>query len=91
MLRKRLRLPELPAGTYFPRVQGGLFGTRYRVSSIMLGDADQDLDLDLHDVAAFQGCFGAAGTSCQSSDLNLDGGVDLADAAILTQSLTGPN
>jgi len=48
------------------------------------GDVDCDGDIDLDDFAAFDACFGSAGTgSCRKADIDLDGDVDCDDFASL--------
>jgi len=57
------------------------------------GDADEDDDLDLVDVAALQECFASvdvAGDWCGPLDRQPDGLVDLIDAASVLNRLTGP-
>jgi len=90
-----LDVPDLPSGTYFLKLEGGAFGTRFVLNSIELGDLDGDHDVDLRDVAAFQICFGGQDgqpltPECQIGDLNRDGYIDLQDLALLTTVLRGP-
>ena len=58
------------------------------------GDLDGDGDVDLHDFAIFQGCFGGPGVEvgqqCQLADLDSDGDVDLQDFALFVMNFTGP-
>jgi sulfatase modifying factor 1 len=55
------------------------------------GDSDRDGDIDLHDIAEFQLCFGPAPTGeCQDSfDLDGDGDVDDADWTALAPVVGG--
>jgi hypothetical protein len=57
----------------------------------VLGDCDNDANVDLLDFADFQDCFGAApGPSCLCADLNNDNTVNLVDYVEFEQVLTGP-
>ncbi len=57
------------------------------------GDADDDGDVDLLDVAGLQGCHsgpgGGVGPGCEPFDLDEDDDVDLADWDAMTLALTG--
>ncbi|MCB9850011.1 MAG: hypothetical protein H6817_04830 [Phycisphaerales bacterium] len=57
-------------------------------------DLDNDGDVDLHDYAAFQGCFTGVGvppvSGCEDADIDGDGDVDLTDLASFVNDLTGP-
>ncbi len=59
------------------------------------GDYDADGDIDLQDLAAFQGCFtgadqGPASGQCASFFFDGDSDIDLADWASLRANITGP-
>ena len=55
------------------------------------GDADEDGNVDLHDFARFQTCFGADGTGdCKCVDMDNDNDVDLTDYARFYEALSGP-
>ena len=55
------------------------------------GDDDGDGDLDLHDFAAFQGCFGETSPVCVDLfDFDTSGVVDLLDCQSFVASMTGP-
>ena len=57
-----------------------------------LGDADHDLDVDLHDYGALQGCFGEipACGACAVFDFDQADDVDVDDYLLWSQTLTGP-
>jgi hypothetical protein len=63
------------------------------VSPDRFGDADDDGDIDLADVAEFQKCFGAdvgAVFACQRMDRNGDERVDALDGSALVTRIMGP-
>ncbi|MDO8630657.1 MAG: dockerin type I domain-containing protein [Phycisphaerales bacterium] len=63
------------------------------VSADRFGDADDDGDIDLADVAALQNCFGAgagAVVACQRMDRNGDERVDALDGSALVTRIMGP-
>jgi len=66
-------------------------GAQVGPDGCMIGDCDQDADVDLLDFADFQDCFGAAlGQECLCADLNNDNTVNLTDYIEFEQMLTGP-
>jgi hypothetical protein len=70
-----------------PSFTDGTYGI-YRLTPL-LADADRDGDLDMDDWALFPGCLDAPGATlsadCGAFDLNVDGRVDLSDAAMLQE------
>ncbi len=57
------------------------------------GDFDDDGDIDLVDLAAFQNCSGVAdvpAAGCERMDREPDGFIDLVDWAAILGRLTGP-
>ncbi len=55
------------------------------------GDFDADSDVDMHDYAMFQRCFGLTATpNCESANLSGDRFIDMDDHAAFVDGLTGP-
>lgn len=62
---------------------------------VQLGDADGDMDVDLHDWALMQACFTGnsgpvIGESCASADFVVNGLIQIADHNAFAAELTGP-
>ncbi len=74
-------------------------GTPFESTGVVLriatlpGDGGADGDVDLEDYVSFEGCLAGPGAAappgCAHMDLNMDGGVDLADWQIFQQAFTG--
>ncbi len=95
-------LAALPpdAGVYRCVVGGGCGTVTSNEASLtvkpMIGDLDQDGDVDLTDFAMFQSCFNGpnrppAPACAGSADFNGDGDVDLADFTVMQLCFGGPN
>lgn len=97
-----MRIVDDPASPDCPQAPGTC-GTppivdmgAYEFGSAPCGPADLDCDgdVDLHDFARFQFCFGVADPlGCNpiaTPDLNSDGQVDIDDYALFIANLTGP-
>jgi len=85
-----------PDGTMFDvvTVDPAASSITFQVRGI-LGDLDDDGDVDLLDFALFQACFTgpqvSAPEQCQSADLDRDGDVDVMDFWIFAARFTGPS
>lgn len=59
----------------------------------IVGDLDNDRDVDLSDFAIFTQCFSGSGAAvasgCASADFDCDGDADLTDFSIFAQAFTG--
>lgn len=81
--------------TFFPPEFQFTNSALTRLTWVAPADADEDGEVDLFDVAAFQNCFeGENATACNPGcdvfDIQQDNALDLADAALLLNTLTGP-
>jgi len=90
------RLLLSDAGSYTVRVSNACGAVTsppavLTVTGSLPGDADLDGDVDLHDLARLQTCYGLPATgSCAACDWTLDGIIDAQDLAVWYASVTGP-
>ena len=55
------------------------------------GDSDEEGDVDLHDFAGFQTCFGqSVAMTCHAGDFADSATISAADVALLPDAFTGP-